>query len=562
MMSMTTESNEPLAKSTIDRRSFLRGAAVLGAVVAIPGLMTACAPPTTSGGAGTKLLKIGWKSDLDTFNPFTTVTTEAIEILSLMYDNLMHYGVDLKPEPGLAAETKAEGNTITYTLRDGVTWHDGSAFTADDVVFTFDLISKNELGINAQYLTDMTGVTSPDPKTVVVEFSRPQAFDPGLVIPIVPKSIWSAMSTDEITKFANDTPVGTGPFKFGAWNKGQNASITRNDSWWGPKPDAAGVSWTLYTNDDLQAQALKSGEIDVIPQVPPTIFTGLEGAEGIKTLNLDSFSFHHIGINVSADANSKGNPLLLDKSIRQALSCALDRNQIVQIAYAGLAKPGSSLLPPSFGDFHYEPAAADVLDNNPDKANQLLDGAGYSTKNSDGIRQSADGKLLQFRLIAISTTTVDVRTAQLFAESASKVGIKLDVATLDSDTLGSTVYNTDGPDWDLFVWGWDSGVNDPNYLLGVPLSSQIGGNNDVFYADPDYDAMYDKQAGELDTAARVETVLAMQKKFYEDCAYIIPVYLNKLQAYREDSWTGFQETPGGIIFNFTRDNFLNAKASS
>ncbi len=564
MVSMTTENQESNNHGGMQRRTFLRSAALLGVAASVPGLLSACAPPTTAGSSGstTKLLKVGWKNDIDTFNPFTTVTTEAIEVQSLIYDNLLQYGLDLKPEPSLATASKADGNTITYTLRDGVTWHDGSALTADDVVYTFDLIAKNQLGINAQYLKDLKTVTSPDPKTVVLEFSRPQAFDPGLVVPIVPKAIWSKMTPKQIAKFDNSTPVGTGPFTFGAWNKGQNVSVARNEKWWGTKPAAAGVSWTIYTNDDLQAQALKTGEIDIIPQVPPTVFTGLQGADGISTANLDSFSFHHIGINVSADKNSKGNPLLLDKSVRQALSCALDRNQIVQIAYAGLAKPGSGLLPPSFGDFHYEPTADELLDNNPTKANQLLDAAGYTKKDSNGIRQSADGKPLSFRIIAISTTTVDVRTAQLFVESAAKVGIKLTLTTLDSDTLGSTVYNTDGPDWDIFVWGWDSGVFDPDYLLGVPLTSQIGGNNDVFYSDKDYDAMYDQQATELDHAKRVAIVQAMQKKYYEDCAYIIPVYLDKLQAYRSASWSGWKQTPGGVIFNFTRDNYLKVTAGS
>ena len=247
-----------------------------------------------------------------------------------------------------------------------------------------------------------------------------------------------------------------------------------------------------------------------------------------------------------------------DKAVRQALACAIDRKQIVEIAYAGLAVEGGGLLPPSFGDYHFKPSGDQELNNNPEKAKKLLDDAGYAL-GTDGIR-AKDGKKLQFRILAISSTTVDVRTAQLFVESAAKVGIKLDLSTVDSDTMGSTVYNTDGPDWDLFVWGWDSGVNDPDYLLGVPLSTQIGGNNDVFYADKEYDALYDQQAGELDHAKRVAIVQQMQAKFYDDCAYIIPVYLKKLQAYRTGSWTKLTETPGGMIFNFTRDNYLKAKA--
>ena len=186
LMSMRTDDTRP----TLDRRSFLRNAALLGAVAGVPGLLSACSPPT-SGASGSTLFKVGWKSDLDTLNPFTTVTTEVIEVQSLIYDNLLHYGLDLKAEPGLATEAKAEGNSITYTLRDGVVWHDGTAFSADDVVFTIDLIAKNKLGINAQYLVDLQDVQATDAKTVVATFSRPQAFDPGLVIPIVPKHVWS-----------------------------------------------------------------------------------------------------------------------------------------------------------------------------------------------------------------------------------------------------------------------------------------------------------------------------------------------------------------------------------
>ena len=122
--------------------------------------------------------------------------------------------------------------------------------------------------------------------------------------------------------------------------------------------------------------------------------------------------------------------------------------------------------------------------------------------------------------------------------------------------MASTVYNTPAPDWDIFVWGWDSGVNDPSYMLGVPLTSQIDGNNDIFYSNPDYDALYDQQATELDHAKRVELVKQMQQMFYEDCGYLVAVYTKKLQSYRNATWTGWVQAPGGMIFNFTRDNYL------
>jgi peptide/nickel transport system substrate-binding protein len=160
-------------------------------------------------------------------------------------------------------------------------------------------------------------------------------------------------------------------------------------------------------------------------------------------------------------------------------------------------------------------------------------------------------------LIAIETTSVDVRAAQLFRDAAAAIGIKLDLQTMDENTLGELVYNVDNPDWDIFVWGWDSSVPDPNYMLGVPLCSQIGGNNDVFYCNKAYDDLYEKQAATLDYATRKPMVDEMQQMFYDDAAYIVMWYQDKLQAYRTDTWTGWTEIPGGLIYNMTRDNYLN-----
>jgi len=164
---------------------------------------------------------------------------------------------------------------------------------------------------------------------------------------------------------------------------------------------------------------------------------------------------------------------------------------------------------------------------------------------------------LEFRLIAIETTSVDVRAAQLFRDSAETVGIKLNLQTLDENTLGELVYNVDNPDWDIFVWGWDSSTIDPNYMLGVPLCSQIGGNNDVFYCNEEYDALYEQQAATLDVAARKEIVDRMQSMFYEDAAYLVMWYQDKLQAYRTDTWSGWTEIPGGLIYNLTWENYFN-----
>jgi peptide/nickel transport system substrate-binding protein len=529
------------------------------AVPASP-VQSAAGSPTPSAAAtpSQATLRVGWSSEPDTLNPLTTYSTEAVEVLQLIYDNLIGYGLDLKPEPQLAAsfEASADGTTFTFHLRPNAAWSDGQPVTSEDVKWTYEAIKKDSLGQYAQWLTHLIGVATPDPATAVISFDKPQAFNPALAIPILPKHIWGTMTAKEIAAFANDKPVGSGPFTLGGWKKGESVTLDRSATFWGTPPIAAKVVYVLYANEDVEAQALKNGDVDVLTEVPATIWDGLSGAENVKALSLPSWSFHHIGINVSDSKTSKGNLLLRDKTIRQALSYAVDRNQLVQLALAGHGKMGSSIVPAGLTDWHWEPSADQAMNANPDKAKQLLDAAGYIDRNGDGVRESPAGKPLEFRLIAIESTSVDVRAAQLFRDAAAAVGIKLDLSTLDENTLGSTVYNTTAPDWDIFVWGWDSSVPDPGYMLGVPLCSQIGGNNDVFYCDKTYDALYDQQSTTVDPVARKALTDQMQQQFYSDAAYIVMWYQDKLQAYRTDTWTGWTEVNGGIVFNFTRDNYL------
>ena len=562
----------------MNRMRSIRALGVVAVLVATACSSTATnppqtAPPATAGagqpataaatpGPSSQPLRIGWLSEPDTMNPLTTYSTEAVEVLQLIYDKLLDYDLSLKPEPELATSYaySSDGKAITFHLRTDVRWQDGQPFTADDVAYTYNLVHDNQLGQYAQFLTDLTGVQTPDPATVVLNFSAPQAFDPALVIPIVPRHLWSKMTAKEIESYANDSPVGTGPFKFVQWQKGASLTIARNDAWWGrPLPAPATVTWVLYGNSDVMGQALRSGEVDIIPQVPPTVFDGLTGAPNVKTLSLPSFSFHHIGFNVSTNPKSGGNPLLRQLVVRQALEYATDRNQLVQLCLAGHGKPGDTIVPVGLTDWHLAIPPDQQLNANPAKAKELLDAAGYIDRDNSGVRSTPDGKKLEFRLIAIATTDVDVCAAHLFQNAAAAVGIKLDLQTLDTNTLGNTVYNSSAPNWDIFVWGWDSGTPDPSYMLGVPLCSQIGGNNDVYYCDKQYDALYNQQATTLDAAARKAITDQMQLMYYQNAAYLIMWYQDKLQAYRTDTWTNWTPVAGGLMFNFTRDNYLHIR---
>lgn len=542
------------------RRQFLRNAGLIAlAGPALSAALDGCAHMVPTATAG--LLRVGWTTEPDSMNPMTAETTEAQEVYQLIYDCLIQYSVELKPEPGLATswEYSPDGKQVTYKLRENATWHDGQPFTAQDAKFTYDLIASKQLSQYEQWVAALTGTEAPDPYTFIVTFSTPQAFNPGLAIPILPRHIWHGMTADDVQKFTNSNPIGTGPYVFDAWVKGQSVTVSRYEHWWGSKPAAQRISWILFGNEDVMAQNLRTGAVDICPELPPTIWEGIKGAPEVATVEMASFSFHHIGINVSSNPKSGGNPLLRDRTVRRALSYAVDRNKLVSIALDGHGIPGSTILPAGFGEWHLDIPPDQQYNANPAMARQLLDQAGYQLRNGSSTRTAPDGKPLSFRLIAIESTSVDVAAAQIFRDSCAEVGIELSLTTLDANTLGNIVYNTSAPDWDIFVWGWDSGVDDPDYLLGVPLTSQIGGNNDVYYSNAHYDALYGEQATELNLTKRLALVHEAQQFYYDDAAYIIMWYQSKLQAYRTDTWTGWTPATGGIILNFTRDNYLNAQ---
>jgi peptide/nickel transport system substrate-binding protein len=542
---------EPASRREFLKRAGLLSLAVPGAAVALD----ACASVATSAKAST--IRVGWAIEPDTMNPLTTYSTEAVEVLQLVYDNLIHTSLALEQEPGLATSWSygSDGKTITYRLRKA-NWHDGKPFTSADAKFSFELIKSKQLSQFAQWVTDLTSVQAPDDRTLVLAFSRPQAFNPGVAVPILPRHIWQGMTAAQIQKYANAKPIGTGPYKFVNWKHGQSIEIARNDGWWGQPPAADKISWILFQNEDVMAQSLRTGAVDICPEIPPNIWDGLSGAKNVKTVSMPSFSFHHIGINVSENPKSGGNPLLKDKAIRQALSYAVDRKQLVDVALAGHGIPGSSILPAGFGEWFLDIPADQQLNANPDKARQILDAAGYRLASGAKVRTARSGAKLSFRLIAIESTSVDVAAAQLFRNACAKVGIELTLTTLDANSLGSAVYNSKAPNWDIFVWGWDSGVYDPDYMLGIPLCNQIGSNNDVYYCNRHYDQLYNEQSTELSHAKRLELVHQAQQYYYDDAAYIVMWYQAKLQGYRTDTWKGWTPTRGGMILNFTRDNYL------
>lgn len=293
-------------------------------------------------------------------------------------------------------------------------------------------------------------------------------------------------------------------------------------------------------------QAIKAAQVDMITEMPNTASVGLRNQEGVAlvagapyTPGVSDIIFNQIDPeNCPTDAGGicTGHPALRDRNVRLALAHATDKQKLIDVVLLGLGDPGLTLLPIGLGHWYNDSLTDYAFDVA--LANQTLDDAGYVDVDGDGVREMPDGtNPLIFRMNWPSDSLTAPRMAELLSEMWLLVGVKTELQAMDPDAL--TAVCCPAFDFDVMLWGWGSDP-DPNLLLGVMTTSAIpDGSSETGYSNPEYDALYDEQAIELDAARREEIVWQMQKIVHDDVVYIIPFYEQAVQAYRTDRFTGW-----------------------
>ncbi len=511
---------------------------------------------------GVNTFRIGTPVSIDTLNPLSSYMQIGFEVFLLVYDPLVRYDENFEPAGCLAESWAAsdDGLTWTFSLREGVTWHDGEPFTSEDVKFTYDLMNESGLGyMYSSYLTGITNIECPDEKTVVITTENPKANMLMNTTPILPKHIWSEVPAEELELYPNENPIGTGPFRFDSSSEGV-IKLVKNEAYFGTVPFIDECVFVSYSNLDSMAQSLSLGEIDAAISIGSTQKKQLDTNENVTLISGEIPGFTQIGINVWSDPASKGNPLLKDKAIRQAIDYAVDKEKIIQMAYGGEGAPGTTLMNP--GQFyHYEPAAGELRSYNTDQGNALLDQAGYRDRDGDGIREDAAGNRLEFTLITIAGNTEEIKAGQLVVSDCRKIGISIKNETMDDGALYDRII---AGDFDMFIWGWGGDI-DPTVILELLTTAQIGANNEPHFSNARYDELFLEQQTLMDETERQAAVFELQKIAYDEAPYIILLYDNNLQAIRSDRWTGFKQIPEGaglFFLNINYDNYINIKPAA
>ncbi len=541
--------------SHLSRESAQRGRRLLlallfagAAVLVLAGTAMASSSPAP---AVKTSLHIGWVQEPDNLNPFVGIQGTDYLLWHLNYDFLVGFDAKtLEPKPELATkwEVSPDGTMWTFTIRGDATWTDGVPVTARDVAFTFNYINENQLLNLSAYTDGVTKAVAVSDTEVQIYTKAPKANMLRMVVPILPEHIWSKVSGKAATSTYQNKPpiVGDGPFQIVEWQKGKFVRLVANKTYWAGAPKVDEVIFQLYTNPDTMSQDLKLGTIDGAINVPAAQFKQLGAEPGLAADNATSWQFVEIGMNCYDNANSLGNPVLLDKQFRQAVNWAVDREKVVSVAMNGYATVGSSLIVP-YSKYHWQPTADQTFAYDPAKANQILDDAGYKDVNGDGYRETKDGQKLSLRFYATSDSPENQTAGKLIVGWLKDVGIKLQFQVMDAGALIDAQYNYKGstyaPDWDMFIWYWTQDV-DPQFMLSIYTPAQIEGWNDCLWTDPAYTKLNTQQSQTIDETARQPIVDQMQQMFYDAAPYAILAYPFQLEAYNTAAWQGWVHVPG------------------
>jgi peptide/nickel transport system substrate-binding protein len=456
---------------------------------------------------GASELKVGLAAPPSAMDPHFHNLSPNNSLLSHIYDRLVHQDPDQVLIPGLAESWKAiDDTTWEFKLRKGVTFHDGSPFTADDVLCTFKRApnvpnSPSSFGL---YLRGKTA-EKVDDHTVLIKTKEPHPLVPNdlSTILIIAKSAGCGAKTEDFN--AGKASVGTGPFKFAEYVPGDRIVMTANDRYWGGKP-----VWTKVTFKPIQAgparvAAVLAGDVDVIEDVPTADIAKLkrDGKVNIfQTVSNRVIYFHmdhfretspHI---TAKDGTAIRNPLR-DRRVRLAISKAINRAAIVERVMEGAAIPAGQLLPDKFFGVskRLKPERYDV-----DGARELLKEAGFE----GGFKMKIHGPNGRY--------VNDAKIAEVVAQMLTRIGIDTSVETMPPAVFfrrASTGGPGNTPEFSFILVGWGSGTGEASSPLRSLLytwdtGKGTGASNRGRYSNAAVDRLVDTALASVDDEKRAD----------------------------------------------------------
>lgn len=494
-------------------------------------------------------LVYGSLQEPDSLNPLLSDMLATAEVGSLIFSGLVVTNEKGEWVPDLAVDIPTlqngsispDGLTIRYKLRPGVTWHDGSPFTSEDVKFTWQIIMNPKVNVMSRDGYDkIKTIDTPDQYTVIIRFKEYYASHLLLFSTILPKH--ALQNVSDINKAAfNRSPIGTGPFKFKEWMLADNVVLEANSAYYRGKPKLDKIIYKVIPDSNIMLIQLKAGEVDIVSNMAFAQLDQVKDIDGIKAVVTPSMIWEHLDFDLE-------NSLFQDVRVRHAIALGIDKQSIVTNVLKNAASPAAGDQSPL--SWAYNPAIKqEGRDIN--AARDLLLQAGW--KLGEGGVFVKGGNRLAFSLAFPTGNKYRETVASVIAQQLKEVGIVVELRPIDAKVFFSDTLKKRG--FETAMYAWVAGT-DPNNLnlwhsKMIPSAKNgFEGQNYPGWRNAEVDLLTEQGMRIVDIEGRKQVYFRIQDIIQQEYP-IIPLYYRSNIDAVKNTVVNYQAnpTPTGNLWN-------------
>ena len=473
--------------------------------------------------------------DMPGLIPYIYIDMPSYRVQMLVFEGLVKIDENLEVKPALAVSWQVSNGFKRYRfkLRDGVVWHDGTRFTAKDVLYTVNLLKKSKKYILDKRVPDyVKEVKVINDRTVEFILNSPVIDLSFFTFPILPRSLGIRVLTPDNADTIQ--PIGTGPYmvyKYSRIGK-MYVWLKKFKRYYGGEPNIDNISVEVIFSRENMLKALELGDIDLMFDLPPSQYYRVKANEDLHLLEFPEFRYHLYAFNLR-------NKLLQDKNLRLAMYYGFDRPRVLQAIYKG---KGSLIYGPAPREsLAYDPSVR-VVPYDPIKAKKLLIDSGYRDTDGDGILEK-DSKPLKFTLMYVRDMDERYKQHLKFKADMKALGIQIELKEVTFQKL--LKYLKDG-EYDIVFFSWNTG--------SIPSFKTVwatgGSENFTGYSNWKVDRLVEVMGQETDKTRRIKLARKIFRIIADDVPALFLFSLDSLVVY-SDAVEGIKPNPMNIFFNIT-----------
>jgi len=472
-------------------------------------------------------------TNLDATTPDPTIVddNDTVWKLEMVLQGLTMTSDDgTKIQPCLAEkwDVSADGLTYTFNIRKGLKFADGNAVTKEDWLWSFDRAMNAKEGYWIFACQNIDKVEAPDDNTLVIHLKAADAATLSK-LSCFNMTVQEKAFYDKNGGYDNTFPMGTGSYYVKEWVRDDHMTFEANPNYWGTAPKTKTLKFTVVTDDDSRVMQLKSGDVDVITEVPFSAMSTVKSTDGLDAVGFDSTACKYLVLNTT-------DKVLSNEKVRKALLMATDKQQLVDMCLYGYGEPSTSYMPKS--ELYYN-TDLKTVSYDVDAAKKLLAEAGYP-----------NGFDIEF--LVRSGNSLYEQIATIIKDQWAKIGVNVTLTTLET---GSLLEKETAMKHQICIGSWSDDIADPSQLGGYLWNFDASQCFYTGYNNPDATALYKAAETELNDAKRGDYYKQLQQISY-DAVHLVNLFTVKYAVAMKKSVTGFEKTPLGA---YRLDNLVKTE---